>query len=109
MLGNVMKICPQCGKSWPDAARFCPVDGAVIPVDMPSDAKPEREDSGMEPAPAIGQFSETKWFKKGEVVDEQDLPVETLGAGQLEQKYEKTSEFSAVDEEMFSLRRRKKN
>lgn len=102
-----MKICPQCGKSWPDAARFCPVDGAVIPAGEPCEVKPVREDSSVEPAPAIGQFSETKWFKKGEVVGEQDLPVESLGAGQLERKYEKTSEFSAVDEQMFSLRRKK--
>lgn len=104
-----MKICPQCGKSWPDAARFCPVDGTEIPDEKPVAKVQPSEPVNVEPAPGIGQFSETKWFKKGEVIAQDDLPIDALGVNQLERKYEKTSEFSIVDEEMFSLRRKKKD
>ena len=98
-----MKTCSSCGREWPDSARFCPVDGT--PMAEPQTASTEKGVADSEPAPVQGQFSETKWFKKGAEL-QADIPPEQLDSATLCQMYEKTSEMSPVDEKQFSLRKK---
>lgn len=38
-----MKLCPKCGKKWPDTGKFCPMDGT------PLVAEQDEEDSSAKP------------------------------------------------------------
>ena len=98
-----MKTCPSCGKEWPDSARFCPIDGTAMLE--PQAPVVDRAGVDSDAAPAPGQFSETKWFKKGSEL-QADIPPEQMDSAALCQMYEKTSEMSPVDEKMFSLRKK---
>lgn len=51
-----MKICPKCGASWPDVARFCPQDGSPL-KELPSQAsapsKPPEQPAEQRVSPPI--------------------------------------------------------
>jgi len=47
-----MKVCPRCGRTWPDSGRFCPMDGAgLVPQ---AEAAPPPGPPEAPAAPAAG-------------------------------------------------------
>ncbi len=127
-----MKTCPKCKRTWPDAGKFCPMDGASLvaeePITVvepvaaePAPRKPTRAaakaapETGPKPAveakpaaePKKGKgaraFSETKWFMVGEAIKDEDLDPELVANKELQKQYKATQELPPEVRKKFSL------
>lgn len=48
-----MKVCPHCGRTWPDTGRFCPMDGTGLVPQPEATSTAERPGSATPPAAAV--------------------------------------------------------
>lgn len=50
-----MKVCPRCGRTWPDTGRFCPMDGTglVAQAEAAPQPAPREEPAVAPPAPPV--------------------------------------------------------
>ena len=95
-----MKVCPKCGRKWPDKAKFCPVDGAVLvsEEEQNTESKPEKVRPRQEK-----KFSETKWFMIGDHIKEEDVTPEDIPEEDLDEIYKKTGEIPPELRKKYSL------
>lgn len=121
-----MKLCPKCGRKWPDTGKFCPFDGAslqeekraetadirtsaTVMLEVPKDLgdlmklKGPSAPPAPEPASKKKQFSETQWFMKSikpeeleEITTQDDTDVAT-------EQYVKKEELKTEVRKKFSL------
>ena len=94
-----MKVCPKCGRQWPDKAKFCPVDGTPLKRKEESAASPPVEPE----EPPKKRFSETKWFMIGDHIKDEELTPEDIPTEDLEEVYKKTSELPPEIRKKYSL------
>ena len=100
-----MKVCPKCGRKWPDHAKFCPVDGELLQEESKEDntAAKNRVEKKKEPK-GQPKFSETKWFMVGEHLDEiDDVSTEDLPPEDLNKVYKKENELPKEIRKKYSL------
>ena len=93
-----MKICPKCGRRWPDKAKFCPVDGTTLEPE-----NKEEPDSGEQEAQPSKAFSETKWFMIGDHIKDEDVTPEDIPDDDLEEIYKKTGQIPTELRKKYSL------
>ncbi len=94
-----MKVCPKCGRKWPDKAKFCPVDGGLlVSEEEKSESKPEEARPRQEK-----KFSETKWFMIGDHIKEEDVTPEDIPEDDLQEVYKKTAEIPPELRKKYSL------
>jgi hypothetical protein len=118
-----MKLCPKCGRKWPDTGKFCPFDGAsleeekraeptdirtsaTVVMEVPKDLAALKKSTGAsasEPASKKKQFSETQWFMKSikpedleEITSHDDGDIAT-------EQYVKKEEIKTEVRKKFSL------
>jgi len=118
-----MKLCPKCGRKWPDTGKFCPFDGASLeeekraePTDIRTsatmvmevpkdlgDLKKKLSSAPAEPAKPKKAFSETQWFMKSikpedleEITSRDDTDIAT-------EQYVKKEEIKTEVRQKFSL------
>jgi len=96
-----MKICPKCGRKWPDKAKFCPVDGGVLVSESDKEEKTEKPDTAK-PAKKKN-FSETKWFMVGDHIKDEDVTPEDLTDDDLNKVYKKTGKIPDELRKKYSL------
>ena len=94
-----MKVCPKCGRRWPDHAKFCPVDGERL---VEEEEQPSKEEEPR-PGPAGKRFSETKWFMVGDHIKDEGISPEDLPPEDLDEVYKKTSEIPKEIRKKYSL------
>lgn len=94
-----MKICPKCGRKWPDKAKFCPVDGGVLA----SDSEKSEEAAPLPTGPKKKKFSETKWFMVGDHIKDEDVTPEDLTDADLNAVYKKTGKIPDELRKKYSL------
>jgi len=118
-----MKLCPKCGRKWPDSGKFCPFDGAslqeekraetavadirtsaTVVMEVPKDlADLKKASAPQEPASKKKQFSETQWFMKS-IKPEELEEITSHDDGDLAtEQYVKKEELKTEVRKKFSL------
>ena len=62
-----MKVCPKCKRTWPDAGRFCPMDGTGLvaaPAQAPSKVDDLAKTVALPPEPSRDQGPKSDRVKK---------------------------------------------
>jgi len=120
-----MKYCPSCKKTWPDAAKFCPVDGSMLEAEAPkaraeaptvTDARRSSDNATTIVAPPVSAsapsapakkkgraFSETKWFMVGDAIKDEELGPDEVPVEQLQKAYKPTTELPDDVRKKYSL------
>ena len=98
-----MKVCPKCGRKWPDHAKFCPVDGTLLEPEEEKSQGTEKEKSTASGDSGKKRFSETKWFMIGDHIKEEEVTPEDILPEDLDEVYKKTGELPPEIRKKYSL------